>query len=124
MVFLVGLRRPVVPARLASLVNAFSPFALLGAGLIVASGATTAALYLHAVSDLWTSAYGRAILAKVLLVGAVAAAGFVNWQHIRPRLSDPATAVVLRRSATVELLLAAAVLIVTAVLVGLPQPGE
>jgi putative copper export protein len=112
------------PAPVAALVNAFSPFALGGAALLALTGVVTTVLYLHAVADLWTTRYGLTLLLKMALVAAVAAAGYVNWQHVRPQLSDPAAANVLRRTATLELLLALAVLAITAVLVGLPQPGE
>jgi copper transport protein len=111
-------------APVAALVNAFSPFALGGAALLALTGVVTTILYLHAVSDLWTTTYGLTLLLKVAVVAAVAGAGFVNWQHVRPRLSDPAAANLLRRTATLELLLALAVLAITSVLVGLPQPAE
>lgn len=126
---LVGLsapaRHPVLaPAPGAALVNAFSPLALGGAALLALTGVVTTVLYLHAVPDLWTSRYGLTLLLKLAMVAAVAVAGYVNWQHVRPRLSSPGGADVLRRTGTVELLLALAVLAITAVLVGLPQPGE
>jgi putative copper export protein len=126
---LVGLsaaaRHPVTgPTPVAALVNAFSPFALGGAALLALTGVVTTILYLHAVADLWTSRYGVTLLLKMALVVTVVAAGYVNWQHVRPRLSSPGAAAVLRQTVTVELLLALAVLAITAVLVGLPQPGE
>jgi putative copper export protein len=110
------------PAPVAALVSAFSPFALGGAALLALTGVVTTVLYLHTVSDLWTTRYGLTLLLKIALAGTVAAAGYVNWQHVRPRLSDPAAANALRHTATLELLLALAVLAITAVLVGLPQP--
>lgn len=112
------------PAPVAALVNAFSPLALGGAALLALTGVVTTVLYLHAVADLWTTRYGLTLLLKVALAAAVGVAGYVNWQHVRPRLSDPAAANVLRRTATLELLLALAILAVTAVFVGLPQPVE
>jgi putative copper export protein len=111
------------PAPVAALVQAFSPFALGGAALLALTGVVTTILYLHAVADLWTSRYGLTLLLKIALVAAVAAAGYVNWQYVRPRLSSPGAADVLRRTVRIELLLALAVLAITAVLVGLPQPG-
>jgi putative copper export protein len=111
------------PSPVAALVNAFSPFALGGAALLALTGVVTTILYLHTVSDLWTTRYGVTLLLKVAMVAAVAGAGYVNWQHVRPRLSTPGSGDVLRQTATIELLLALAVLAITAVLVGLPQPG-
>jgi copper transport protein len=125
-VFIAALRRRSSPSAgsLPLLVNAFSPCALLGAGLLAASGGATTALYLNEVSDLWTTGYGRTLVAKLVAVAAVAGGGFVNWRRVRPRLSDPQAAALLRRSAALELAFAAAALALTAVLVGLPQPGE
>jgi putative copper export protein len=111
-------------APVAALVNAFSPFALGGAALLALTGVVTTVLYLHTVSDLWTTRYGLTLLLKIAVVATVAGAGYVNWQHVRPRLSSPGAGDVLRQTATIELLLALAVLGITAVLVGLPQPGE
>jgi putative copper export protein len=109
---------------LALLVNAFSPMAMVAAGLLATTGLVTAFLYLNAVADLWTTPYGRTLLVKVALFAAVALMGFVNWRFVRPRLSSPAEGGVLWRTAAVELTLAAFVLALTAMLVGMPQPGE
>lgn len=107
-----------------ALVAAFSPMALTGAGLLAATGVLTSTIYLDEIASLWSTPYGRMLLAKVALFGAVAAAGYVNWRSVRPRLGDPGAADLLRRTAGVELAVAVAVLGVTAVLVGLAQPGE
>lgn len=120
-----AVRRPGRPPEaLAALVNAFSPLALCGAGLLGLTGVATASLYLGTIADLWTTAYGRVLLLKVTIVGGVAAVGFVNWQRVRPRLTDAGGAATLRTTATAELALAALVLAVTALLVGLPQSGQ
>lgn len=112
------------PPPVAALVNAFSPFALGGAGLLALTGAVTAFLYLDALADLWTTGYGRTLLLKMAMFAGVAVMGFVNWQHVRPWLARTGGAEMLRRTATIELVLAAIVLAITALLVGLPQPGE
>lgn len=109
---------------LAKLVNAFSPMATAAVGLLAATGLVTAFLYLNAVSDLWTTPYGRTLLVKIALFGAVGLTGFVNWRFVQPRLSSAAGGALLWRTAAIELTLAAAVLALTAMLVGLPQPGE
>jgi len=111
-------------AGVAGLVQAFSPLALAAAAVLTLTGLATLLIYLTAVSDLWSTAYGRTLSLKLLLFAAVAAMGFVNWRLVRPRLAAGSGAGLLRRSAGVELALAAAVLAATAVLVGLPQPGE
>jgi putative copper export protein len=112
------------PPVLAALVNAFSPLAIAGAGLLAVTGASTAVLYLQAPADLWATWYGRTLLLKIAMFAGVAATGFVNWQYVRPRLMRSGGAEVLRRTVTIELTVAALVLAVTALLVGLPQPGE
>lgn len=109
--------------RAAAMVHAFSPIALTGAGLVVAAGVATAFLYLGAPSDLWSTAYGRALLVKTAGFAGVATMGFFNWRHVRPQLTHGAGVALLARTGTIELVLAALVLGLTAVLVGLPQPG-
>ena len=52
----------------------------------------------------------------------VAALGAWNWRRVRPALGAAPGAGRLRRSATAELLIGAALLGVTAVLVALPSP--
>lgn len=117
---LVCARRAAVDLPL--LVARFSPLAIAGAALLAASGAITAVLYLERPSDLWTTPYGSTLAAKTLAAAAVASAGFVNWQWVRPRLATPGGATRLARMGTLELTLAAIVLGITAWLVGLPQP--
>lgn len=123
-VLAVGVRHDPLADHTA-LVAAFSPVALGAAALLFASGAITAVFYLEAVSQLWTTPYGRTLGAKVLLAAAgVAAVGFVNWRYVRPRLSAPGGSRLLRRMVAVELTLALVTLMVTARLVGMPQPGH
>jgi putative copper export protein len=109
--------------RVAAMVHAFSPLALAGAGLVVSAGVATAFLYLDAPGDLWSTTYGRTLLVKTASFAGIAMMGFFNWQHVRPQLRDRAGVALLRRTGTFELVLAALVLGLTAVLVGLPQPG-
>jgi copper transport protein len=120
----VGIRdRDPLPDH-AEMVAAFSRVALGGAAVLFTSGALTTLLYLETVSQVWTTAYGRVLGAKVLLAAAgVAAVGFVNWRYVRPRLSAPGGSRMLRRMVIVELTLALVTLTLTALLVGMPQPG-
>jgi copper transport protein len=115
-----GDRGPVV----AELVNAFSPAALVFAGLAASTGVFAAWLHLESVPALWQSRYGRTLLLKLAILGGVAATGFYNWRRVRPTLGDEFGAAPLRRSSTVELLIAVAVILVTAVLVATPPPSE
>lgn len=61
---------------------------------------------------------------KVVLFGAVGLMSFINWRFVQPRLSSPADGALLWLTAAIELTLAAAVLALTAILVGLSQPGK
>ncbi|MAG70075.1 MAG: CopD family protein [Vicinamibacterales bacterium] len=120
-----GDRSPPPPwERVAVLVNAFSPLALAGAGLLVMTGGATTWLYLEDFALLATTAYGRALLVKLGLFLGVASLGAYNWQRLRPRLGASDATAPLVRSASVELVLAAAVLVATAVFVGLPMPSH
>ena len=113
-------------ARVLPLIQAFSPMALISAAVIVLSGVAGAWLHLGSVDALWISSYGRVLLVKVAVVVLVVGAGAWNWKRGTPRLvGDVASdSRLLDRSARLELLLAALVLVATAVLVGTPLPGE
>jgi putative copper export protein/methionine-rich copper-binding protein CopC len=105
-----------------AMVRAFSPMALAAAAVVGLTGVVNAVFQLSAVSDLWTTGYGRALLIKLVLLGGVGALGFYNWKVVLPRLGSEAGAQHLRRSARAELGLGIVVLLVTAVLVALPTP--
>ena len=55
---------------------------------------------------------------------AVGAVGAYNWRSVKPRLEDPEASKLLMRTGKIELAFAAVVLVLTAVLVHLPMPGE
>lgn len=111
-------------ARIAGLVRAFSPTALVAAALLGLTGVIAARSNLGGVAELWRSDYGRILLLKLALLSAVAATGAYNWRRVLPSLGSPSSSAALRRSSLVELATATAVLIVTAVLVATPMPGE
>ncbi len=109
-------------AVVAEMVNRFSPLALIASGMLAFLGVVAAWLSLKYVAALWTTPYGYALIAKLVMVAGVVALGAWNWRRVKPRLGSEAGAVGLRRSATKELLLAAIVLLITAVLASLPTP--
>jgi putative copper export protein len=98
--------------------------ALPGAALLLLSGVIATALKLTDVRDLWTETWGRYVLVKTALVVPVVALGAVNWRRLGPRLALADSVPALRRSLIIELLLAVLVLLITAVLVVTPLPGE
>jgi copper transport protein len=108
----------------AALVEAFSRTALLFAALLITTGLFGAWVHVGSLGALWQSGYGRTLLVKLALFALVFAAGAYNFLRLRPSLGDEGGARRFRRSATLELVVAVAVLAVTAVLVALPTPGE
>lgn len=121
----VALRQPTGRASAAAaLINAFSPTALFFAGVVVATGVFSAWLHLGEITALWTTDYGRTLLLKLGVAALVFGTGAYNWLKVKPRLAREPQAGRLRRSATVELTIALAVLAVTAVLVATPLPAH
>ena len=111
-------------AAVADVVNAFSPTALLFAGVAAATGVFSAWLHVGAWGSLWQSEYGRLLLIKLIVLSIVAGTGAFNWRRVRPRLGDDLGTKRIRRSATVEVVVAAVVLLVTAILVATPPPMD
>ncbi|HYN82371.1 MAG TPA: CopD family protein [Gemmatimonadaceae bacterium] len=109
-------------ARVAAMINAFSPMALVCGGTIVATGAFASLLHLEPLSSLWTSWYGRVLLVKLAFVVLLFVVGAWNWRRIKPSLGGDEGVTALRFSAKVEVSVAAMVLMVTAFLVALPLP--
>jgi copper transport protein len=106
----------------ADMVNAFSPLALGSALVLVTFGVITAVRHLKYWAALWTTPYGQMFLVKLALVATVVALGAWNWRRVRPTLGEDAGASAIRRSARMELAVAALVLLATAVVVSLPTP--
>ena len=109
-------------AIISEMVHAFSPLALTSFAVLAFTGVNTAWRHLKELSNLWTTPYGYALIAKVCVVLVVVALGAWNWRRQRPLLGTDEAAAVLRRSAIAELIAATVVLIITAVLVALPSP--
>ncbi len=101
-------------------VNAFSPTALVFAGISGATGVFAAWLHLGTVPALWQTPYGKTLLVKLAILSVVGATGVYNWLRVKPSLGNIEGATRIRRSAVVELAVGVLVLIVTAVLVATP----
>lgn len=106
----------------ADLVNAFSPTALVFAGIAVATGVFAAWIHLGTVPALWQTRYGLTLLLKLGVLSLVIGAGAYNWLRVKPGLGDADGARRIRRSAAAELMIGVLVLAVTAVLVATPTP--
>lgn len=103
---------------IAHLVNAFSPAALVFAGLVGITGLFAAWINLGSLGALWQTPYGRTLIVKLAVLSAVAGTGAYNWLRVRPALGDVEGGRRITRSARVELAFGVMVLLVTAVLVG------
>ena len=110
--------------RIAGLVRAFSPTALVFSALLALSGLYTAWMQLGGLERLWQSAYGRTLMLKLGLLSIAVLTGAYNWRRVLPALGTPSSSARLRRSSLIELTAAALVLVVTAVLVATPMPGD
>ena len=108
----------------ATLVRAFSPIALVFAGVLATTGLLSAWLHLDTVAALWQSTYGRTLALKLAVLSGVAATGWYNWKRVTPRLHTAAGVTLLRRTALAEVGIAVLVLAITAVLVATPPPSE
>jgi copper transport protein len=104
------------------LIQRFSPVALTGASLMLVTGLIAALSHIKAWTQLWGTSYGVTLSLKVAIVLAVAALGAWNWRRVAPLIDSAQSAETIRRSSTLELLLGAVVLFITAILVLLPNP--
>jgi copper transport protein len=117
-------RRRGVPLEAARLVVPFSTVAAAAVALVGLAGAVLAVATVDAWADFFTTAWGRALLAKLALVGAAAAMGGYNHFVLMPELKrDPSVdgpaSEAVAHSVRIEIVLLLCVAAVTAVLVGL-----
>ena len=117
-------KRSIAGGATATVIGLFSPLAIVAVSAVVVTGVGTAYLYLDSWIELWQTSYGQVLVAKVILMLATGAVGAYNWRFLKPRLGTSEAGGVLVRSSILELMLACIVLVVTAVLVHLPMPGE
>jgi copper transport protein len=116
---------------LAAAVSRFSPLALFAVAALVASGVAQAIPALESFSDLVDTAFGRALLVKIVLLLGLVALGAWNRQRARPRLASLAASggspgregLLLRRVLRGEAALMVAVLGITAALVAYAPPA-
>lgn len=98
----------------------FSTMALASVAVLLVSGTIGGLVEIDRFSHLWSSTYGRLLLAKIGIVAALVGFGVVNRRSVRG-LADPATApgmlTRLRRSVLVEFALMALAVGVTSVIV-------
>ena len=117
-------RRDRAETRLRLLIPLIPPVGIPGVALLLGSGLLATYMHLRALRDLWTVPWGLYVLAKLVLVSVIVLLGALNWRRFGPRMTTTAGVDVMRKSLVTELLLALLVLLVTAVLVVTPLPGE
>jgi copper transport protein len=101
------------------LMRRFSNIAVVSVAVLAVTGVIRALAELHAVSQLWTTGYGRALIAKTALLLGLVAIGWVNRYRLVPRLEVTA----LRRNIAAELVLFAGLVVAVALLTDL-RPGR
>jgi copper transport protein len=119
------LRAPDEAARAAAgsrLVRTYHRTAFECVILTLLTALIAAFLRFPAMSDLWTTDYGLALLRKVVVVVIVLAFGFFHWRRAVVRDWTTRTPRRFRVTATLELLAAAVVIALTAVLISTPLP--
>jgi copper transport protein len=120
-------RTPVLAGPLAR----FSAVALTAVGALVATGAAQAIVHLRSFGDLLHTAFGRAVLIKIIILLALVGLGALNRRRSVPRIRAAAAAGdsagqagrVLRSTLRAEAALMVAVLGVTAALVSYAPPS-
>lgn len=108
--------------RLAPLVRAFSPVAVVSVALLVASGVAASLRMIDPISAYWTTAYGRTLLLKVGLFAVVAALGLRNWRILTPRMGEAEGTLRMVRAGALEVVVGQVVLVATALLVRMAPP--
>ena len=110
------------PGDGAWLVIRFSPIAAVSLTAVVLAGAAMAVIVLQTPADLLGTQWGRVLLAKTAVVAVAAAMGAVNHRRLKPALErdpeNPALAQRVRRTLAIESIALAAVVALTAWLVG------
>jgi copper transport protein len=106
---------------LALVVARFSTMAGIAFTVVFASGVAQAFVEVGRFGALTDTAFGRAVLIKLVLFGALVLLGWTNRTKILPELrAGPRAGVLLRRTLRFELALGVAVLAVTGALAGYP----
>lgn len=110
-------------ASVASMVHSFHPVALLCAPLVLLTGVSNAWQRIGNPIRALESPYGRVLAVKVALFAIVALLGFYHSARVRRQLGAPHVTRSFRRTAWVEVGVAAAILAVTTVLIVTPLPA-
>ncbi|HEX3867589.1 MAG TPA: CopD family protein [Gemmatimonadaceae bacterium] len=102
---------------------AFSPLALTGAAFVAASGLVSSLFRLRGFGALIHTQYGKTLLVKLAAVAIVVLIGWINWKRNTPAVVSSGASPI-RAGMRAELIAAAVVLIVTAILVSTSPPMD
>jgi copper transport protein len=123
----IGALAPVDRRRVIDVVlERFGRLALPAFALVVFAGVANAMIELGSVGQLWRTRYGEVLLAKMALVGVIAAASYLHAFVLRPRAlsagADDAAVRAVWRVLGAQPTLLVAVVLAAAVLVAFPVP--
>jgi copper transport protein len=106
------------------IVRRFSAIAAFAVGILIVAGLIIATLQVRDLAALVTTLYGRVLMAKLALVAGALALAAANKWRLTPRLArkDSSAPIALRRTIAAEIVIALAILVVTAVLGTTPPP--
>jgi putative copper export protein len=96
----------------------FWTVATCGVALLLLGGVVIAVLYVESWSNLWATTYGRMLVLKLAIVGAIGLCGWTNWRRYR----GPSRAETNHLIAVLEVALALTAVIVTSILTELEHP--
>jgi putative copper export protein len=105
-----------------SMVRAYHDIALPSVILVALTGLASSWLRVHGFAALWSSAYGRVLVTKIALFLMLLLFGYYHWRTAVAPNWDQTSASRFRRTALLELLVGAFVLIATAALVSMATP--
>ena len=103
-------------AKLKVILEKFSKHAIVIVSLLLLSGLTLMLSLIHSIKELFTTAYGLALLLKLLLVIGLLGIAALNKFTIVPRLLLETDIAVFQRSVKIEIAAAAILLLLTAYL--------
>jgi copper transport protein len=119
-------------AVLSAVAPRFSKVALTAVIAIVASGSIAAYMHLPTLSSLWETSYGKALLAKIILLCLAIPLGALNMLRARPRLETETAesdvrqsgARLLVRQVGGEIGIISVIVVMAAILTSLPPPPK
>ncbi|MDH5759844.1 MAG: CopD family protein, partial [Gemmatimonadota bacterium] len=88
-----------------------------GVATLIVTGGFASWVQLGGIEAVFGTPYGRLLVLKLAVVGVVLALGGWNYKKLTPRLGEESGRGAMRRSASLEFLVANVVLVVTAILV-------